>query len=152
MTILFISSLILFSFTSNNRNYQTECISIETDGYLVLKIWKTKKGEKYKPEQARKDAINAILYSGISGVNGCQTQPSLLSNNDEITKFKNIKKDFFRRNGTWTTFTRNSTTETTVPTTITDKNWKVYQVSIAKNKLRKFLEDKKIINALNTGF
>lgn len=151
-TMLLISSLMLFSFTSNNRNYQTECVSIETDGYLALKIWKTKKGQKYKPEQARKDAIYAILYSGISGANGCQTQPSLLTNDDAITKFKNIEKDFFRRNGMWATFTRSSTTETTVPTTITDKNWKVYQISVAKNKLRKFLEDKKIINALNNGF
>ena len=30
--IIVMSSLMLFSFTSNNRNYQTECVTLETDG------------------------------------------------------------------------------------------------------------------------
>ncbi len=57
------SSLMLLSFIANNRTYQTECVSIETDGYVTIKIWDTKKGIKYKSEQARKDAIHSILFS-----------------------------------------------------------------------------------------
>jgi hypothetical protein len=150
--IIALSSLMLLSFASNNRNYQTECVTIDTDGYLIIKIWDTKKGAKYKPEQARKDAIHAILFSGISGGNGCTTQPPIINKGEEQEKFKSIEEAFFARKGKWSIYTRSSATETTLPAKLGLKNWKVYQVSVSKNELRKFLEEQKIINSLNTGF
>ena len=51
-----------------------------------------KKGAKYKPEQARKDAIHAILFSGIFGGNGCTTQPPILNKTEEQENFKTIEK------------------------------------------------------------
>ena len=150
--IIVMSSLMLLSFAGNNRTYQTECVSIETDGYVTIKIWDTKKGARYKLEQARKDAVNAILYSGIAGGNGCSTQPPILNKAEEQEKFKSIEKSFFARKGKWSIYTSSSATETTLPANLGVKNWKVYQVSISTNELRKFLEEQKIINALNTGF
>ena len=150
--IIVMSSLMLFSFTSNNRTYQTECVTIETDGYITIKIWDTKKGAKYKPEQARKDAIHAILFSGISGGNGCTTQPPILYKTEEQENFTSIEKIFFAKKGKWSMFTRSSASETTLPANLGIKNWKVYQVSISKNELRKYLAEKNIINSLKTGF
>jgi len=150
--IIVTSSLMLLSFADINKTYQTECVTIETDGYLTIKIWDTKKGKKYKPHQARKDAINAILFSGIAGGNGCSTQPPILNKTEEQEKFKSIEESFFAKNGKWSMYTRSSATETTLPANLGVKNWKVYQVSVSKNELRKFLEEQKIINALNTGF
>jgi hypothetical protein len=150
--IIVMSSLMLLSFASNNRNYQTECVTIETDGYVTIKIWDTKKGAKYKPEQARKDAIHAILFSGISGGAGCSTQPPILNKTEEQDNFKSIEKSFFAKKGKWSMFTRSSATETTLPANLGVKNWKVYQVSISKNELRKYLEEQKIIKSLTNGF
>ena len=150
--IIVMSSLMLFSFTSNNRTYQTECVTIETDGYITIKIWDTKKGAKYKPEQARKDAIHAILFSGISGGNGCTTQPPILNKTEEQENFTSIEKIFFAKKGKWSMFTRSSATESTLPANLGIKNWKVYQISITKNELRKYLEDQKIIKSLTNGF
>ncbi len=150
--IIVMSSLMLLSFASNNRNYQTECVTIETDGYVTLKIWDTKIGAKYKPEQARKDAIHAILFSGVSGGNGCSTQPPILNKSEEQENFKTIEKSFFSKKGQWSMFTRSSATETTLPANLGVKNWKVYQVSISKNELRKYLEELKIIKSLTNGF
>jgi len=145
--------IILSSFgIKNNRNYQTECVTIETDGYVTIKIWDTKKGAKYISEQARKDAVDAILFSGISGINGCATQPPILNKAEEQENFKAIEKSFFSKKGKWSMFTRSTATETTLPTYIGVKNWKVYQVSISKNELRKYLEEKKIIKSLTNGF
>ena len=144
---------ILSSFgIKNNRTYQTECVTLETDGYVTIKIWDTKKGAKYQPEQARKDAINAILYSGVSSGVGCTTQPPILNKLDEQENFKAIEKNFFAKNGKWSMFTRSSATESTLPASLGLKNWKVYQVSISKNELRKYLEDQKIIKSLTNGF
>jgi hypothetical protein len=142
---------LLFSFKHSN-SYQTECIRLENDGSITLKIWDTKKGAKYKPEQARKDAIHLLLFSGIAGSQSCSTQPALLSNSEEQEKFKNYSKDFFSKNGKWTIFTRSSSTEATLPNNLGEKNWKVYQVSVSKNELRKYLEEQKIIKSLTNGF
>jgi hypothetical protein len=142
----------LLSFACNNRNYQTECLTIETDGYVTIKIWDTKKGARYRSKQARKDAIHAILYSGISGGAGCSTQPPILNKTIEQENFKPIEKSFFAKKGKWSMFTRSSATETTLPNRLGIKTWKVYQVSISKNELRKYLEEQKIIKSLNNGF
>lgn len=150
--ILALSSLMLLSFTYNNSTYQTECMTLGTDGYVSIKIWDTEKGVKYKPEQARRDAIHAILYSGISGGSSCTTQPPILKKSEEQESFKVIEKSFFSKKGKWSMFTRSSATETTLPANIGIKNWKVYQVAISKNELRKFLEDQKIIKSLTNGF
>ncbi len=150
--ILALSSLLILSFASNNRNYQTECVSIETDGYISIEIWDTKKGTKYTPEQARKDAIHAILFSGISGGANCSTQPPILNNAEEQENFKSIANNFFAKRGKWTMFTRSSATETALPENLGPKNWKVFQVSISKKELRKYLEENKIIKSLTNGF
>ena len=144
--------IIQFSFVADNRNYQTECVTIETDAYVTIKIWDNKKGAKYNAEQARKDAIHAILYSGISGGNGCTTQPPILNKTEEQEQFKSIEKSFFSKNGKWSMFVRSAVTETTLPTNLGNKNWKVFQVAISKNELRKYLEEQKIIKSLNNGF
>ena len=150
--IITLSSLVLMSFRYNNPTYQTECVTLETDGYVTIKIWNTKKGAKYKPEQARKDAIHAILFSGISGGNVCTTQPPILNKTEELENFKTIEKSFFTKKGKWSMFTRSSATESTLPANLGIKKWKVYQVSISKNELRKYLEEQKIIKSLTNGF
>ena len=142
----------LFSMTLKYKSYQTECIIIESDGYVTIKIWDTKKGAKYKSEQARKDAIHAILYSGISGGGGCATQPPILNKSEELENFKKIEKSFFQKRGKWSMYTRSSNLETTLQSNLGMKNWKVYQVSISKNELRKYLEEQKIIKSLTNGF
>ena len=142
----------LLSFTYNNRTYQTECVTLETDGYVTIKIWDTEKGAKYNSEQARKDAVHAILFSGISGGSGCATQPPILNKQEEQENFKPIEKSFFAKNGKWSIFTRSAATETTLPANLGIKKWKVYQVSISKNELRKYLEEQKIIKSLTNGF
>lgn len=150
--IIFILGVVFSSFISTKRTYQTECVTIEADGYVVLKLWDIKKGRSYKFQQARKDAVHCILFSGISSINGCSTQPPLLNNSEEQEKFKATEKTFFAKNGAWSMFTRSSAVETTLPSNIGTNNWKVYQVSISKNELRKYLEDQNIIKALNNGF
>lgn len=149
--IIILASAML-SFSDKLKTYQVECVTIETDGYVVLKLWDVRKGGKYKFEQARKDAVHCVLFSGISSINGCSNQPPLLNNSEEQEKFKVIEKSFFAKNGVWSMYTRSSAVETTLPTTVGVKNWKVYQISISKNELRKYLEDQKIIKTLNNGF
>jgi hypothetical protein len=133
-------------------NFQAECVSLEVDGYVTLKIWDTKKGIRYKSEQARKDAIHVILYSGISGGAFCTTQPPILDQAEEQENFKFFEKNFFAKKGEWSIFSRTSATETSIPSKLGASKWNIFQVSISKNELRKYLEEQKIIKSLATGF
>ncbi len=150
--IILIFSLFIFSSFNTGNSYQTECISLGTDGYVSLKIWDTRKGVNYLPKQASKDAVHAILFSGIAGANGCSTQPPILNKTEEQEAFTQISKSFFAKNGKWTLFTRSSAVLTTLPSLISNKKWKVYQVSVSKNELRRYLEEQKIIKSLSNGF
>jgi len=152
LLILITSSILFLAFNKSSNTYQTECVSIETNGYITIKIWDTKLGKSYKPEQARKDAIHAILFSGISGTEGCIAQNALLINSDAKERFKKIEKDFFSNNSEWQNYVRSADTETTLPESIGEKKWKVFQVIVAKDALRKNLEEKQIMKSLNTGF
>ncbi len=142
----------LVSLSDNFKNYQTECVTLEADGYITIKIWDTKKGSRYKYNKAKKDAIHAILFSGISGGKGCSTQPPILNKSEEQENFKKIEKSFFAKKGKWSIFTRSSATVSTLPANLGKKKWKVYHVSISKNELRKYLEEQKIIKSLTNGF
>lgn len=140
------------TFAQKQFAYQIECVSVENSGSFTIRIWNTKLGKNYTQEQARKDAIKAILFSGVPGNNGCIAQKPILSNQESIDNFKKIEKDFFAKKGKWSTYTREATIENTLPENIGDKNWKVYRVSISKDLLRKYLEEQKIIKSLNFGF
>lgn len=146
---IFIASSVL---AQNKNNYQVECVSIENDNYVTIKIWNTKYGKKYSQDDARKDAVHAILFSGVPYKNGCIAQKPILSTPEAAENFEKIQKDFFKKNCVWAKYTRSSETENTLPALIGDKKWKVYKVYVAKNLLRKDLEDQKIIKSLNSGF
>lgn len=144
--------IVLCSFSNSKTSYQTECVSLDIDGYFTIKIWDTKKGNKYRLEDARKDAIHAILYSGIAGTNGCGTQQPILNKKEDHDNFNSIKRNFFAKKGKWSAFTRSASTETIIPLSLGIKEWKVYQVSISKASLRQYLEELKIIKSLNNQF
>ena len=150
--LILILSLALFTNAFSQSNYQYECISIKDDGYITFKIWNPQKGKNYKFNQARKDAIYAILVSGVPSNENCASQKPLLQNQEGIEKFRDVEKEFFDNKGVWETFTRSSEIETTMPVSLGKKEWKVYQVSVSKNLLRKYLEEKNIVKPLKTGF
>ncbi len=156
---LLVVSLIIstnnFAFSQSNKkynSYQTECVSLNTDAHVVIRIWNTKKGLKYKMENARKEAIHAILFSGIAAGNGCSTQPALLNTPEDRSNFKAIEKRFFSKKGEWSRFTRDGTENSFGTKNDISATCKIYQVSIARKDLRKYLEENKIIKPLNSGF
>ncbi|WP_127142122.1 hypothetical protein [Flagellimonas marinaquae] len=139
-------------FAQKKFAYQVECVSVETNGSVTIKIWNSKLGKRYDQEKARKDAVDAILKSGVPGNNGCVLQKPLLVTTESIQKFKKIEKAFFAKHGLWSNYTRQATSLNTLPEKIGKKKWKVYQVTIAMDLLRKYLKEKRIIKSLNSGF
>jgi len=122
--------------------YQINCVSIENEGYVKLKIRNLIKPLEYQIEYANKDALKAILYSGYTSTQ-CQTQKPLLRQTTDIENFKKIESNFFSNKGVWKTFVRNSPNE---------QNTTGFEIMINKDQLRKYLEEKQIIKSLNNGF
>lgn len=151
-SLTLISLLLIFNISMAQSNYQNECVNIENDGHITMKIWNPKKGKRYKIEQAQKDAIYTILYSGISSNKSCIPQKPILKNQTELKKFKKIETEFFKTKGVWLTYIHSSSVENALPEKIGEKDWKVYQVSVNRNLLKKYLEENEIIKPINTGF
>ncbi len=145
----FLLLFFILSCKAQKELYNIECISIENEGYVKLKLLNYVKPTKFKIEVASKDAIKALLYSGYSSTN-CPTQKPLLKETTDIDNFKKIEKNFFSKNGKWKTFIRNSLDVDNIKTEkITIKE---FEVMVNKDQLRKYLEEQKIIKSLNTGF
>lgn len=139
------SLLILLLFvncTAKKELYQINCVSIENEGYVKLKITNLIKPLEYQIESASKDAIKAILYSGYTSTQ-CQTQKPILRQPTDIENFKKIQSNFFSKNGVWKTFVRTASNE---------QNTSGFEVMVSKDQLRKYLEEKQIIKSLINGF
>jgi hypothetical protein len=141
--------LILFSCHAQKELYSIECISIENEGFVKLKLLNYVKPTKFKIADASKDAIKAILYSGYSSTN-CPTQKPLLKESADIDNFKKIESDFFSKNGKWKIFVRNSLDVDNIK--MEKISIKEFEIMVNKDQLRKYLEEQKIIKSLNTGF
>ena len=140
---------LIISCKAKKELYNIECVSIENEGYVKLKIGNYVKPTEFNIESASKDAIKAVLYSGYSSTN-CQTQKPILKESSDIDNFKNIESNFFSANGKWKTFVRNSLDSNNIKTDNTDN--KEFVIMVNKDQLRKYLEEQKIIKSLNTGF
>ena len=144
--------LLFLSFTPPPKfSYRVECISVNSDGTVALKIWDTKKGKGYKAHSGSIDAVHCVLYSGLSG-GSCGRQNPLLNNDDAISKFENAYPEFFKKSGDYKRYVRTGALETAAPSAIADKSWKVYEVVVDRKQLQKNLTEKQIKKGLNNGF
>jgi len=150
LSMVFLTNHLAYSKT--NRSYRYECVKIETTGFVILNVWDLNRPNKYTAHQAGKDALHALLYSGVAGENGCVTQPPFLNDPESKVKFKKIERHFFSKNGPWLRFVRDSSALEVVANKSVQNAHKVYSISVGKSELRKYLENEKIIKKLTHGF
>ena len=80
--ILF-STFILFSCNpqkkiAGNYTYKTECLGIEMDGTQTVKAWGNGRNRFDATEQAKKNALNDVIFNGIyEGKQDCEKRPIL---------------------------------------------------------------------------
>ena len=127
--------------SSRDITYNVNGLSFEGNGYLNVEIWDVNKGTDYEPEQALKDALHNILYFGVLSNNKFTAQKPLLLASEDRESFKRIENDFFKNGGDWSKFVRMSSTHSTSTQNLNQKELKLYQVSISKDLLRKYLEE-----------
>lgn len=89
---------------AGNYVYKTECLGNKLDGTIILKTWGNGKNKTDGIKQARKNAIEAVLFSGIlDGKSGCDNKPLLTEANIQKKK-KTYFDTFFSDKGDYSTF------------------------------------------------
>ena len=51
--------------TSAYQQYEPECLGVELDGSQTLRVWGVGSNKKDAVEQAKKDAVRAVIFKGI---------------------------------------------------------------------------------------
>ncbi|SFB00628.1 hypothetical protein SAMN05660845_1269 [Flavobacterium swingsii] len=90
-----------------NYIHEIECLGSELDGSVTLKSWGKGKNRNDALEQAKKEAINAVLFTGIrNGKQECESRPLLNAPNIRENK-ADYFNNFFKDDGDYKKFTSN---------------------------------------------
>lgn len=87
-----------------NYDFDVRCQGKEMDGTLTLEVFG--KGKNYKDalEQAKKNAVHAVIFKGIKDGSGeCNSDPLLFSSSPE-TEFETYFAIFFKDGGEYLNF------------------------------------------------
>lgn len=101
---LFALTIVLYSCnsqknTAGNYSYKTECLGIEMDGSQTVKAWGNGRNRWDAVEQAKKNAVNDVLFNGIyEGKQVCEQRP-VVSEVNARQKYEIYFNKFFSDGG-----------------------------------------------------
>ena len=138
---------------TENWRYESQCNGEGVQGTYTLKVWSYSKKPIVAIEQAKKNAVHAVVFQGISGAK-CTTKGPLLRDPILDDRKKDFFKAFFKTGGDYLKFAPNST-DASGPEVLklSRKEYKIgvnVQVNVAL--LRKHLEKSGIILGLGSRF
>lgn len=84
-----------------------ECLGVEGDGTQTVRVTGTGKNKSDAKEQARKDAVAAVIFDGIrSGTGGCDMRP-LVNDMNARRKYEDYFNKFFKDGGAYEKYISN---------------------------------------------
>lgn len=84
---------------AGNYTYKTECLNVESDGSQTVKAWGTGRNRWDAIEQAKKNAVQDVLFSGIcNGKPECNSKPIIFEVNAR-EKYEDYFNAFFKDDG-----------------------------------------------------
>ncbi|MFD0940175.1 hypothetical protein [Pedobacter boryungensis] len=135
--------------------YEVEVAGTGVQGTYLVKVWSYSKRPAVAIEQAKKNAVHAIIFKGFPGKTGIAGKPPLTTNVNIEEEKKEFFTDFFSEGGKYMKFV-SLTTDGAVAAEDRLRVGKEYKigvlVSVNVALLRKDLEDAGILKSLNAGF
>lgn len=134
-------------------NYEVECMGTGMDGTQLIKVW----GYGNKPDdaiyQAKKNAVHAVIFKGITGGKpGCMTRPLVTKPGAEV-QHADYFNTFFTNGGHYLNFVSQSGDGSVDRIKVDKKQYKVGVIVAVKHaELRCELETAGIIPKLSSGF
>ncbi len=128
--------------------FEIECLGTDMDGSQTLRSWGQGKNKAQAIENARKNAVRAVLFDGIThGSNGCDQRP-VIGGVNAHEKNQTYFNHFFTDGGEFKKFTSMEDEKRTSRIKSSDKsieNWSVV-VRVIRAALRQQMIDDGIIN------
>lgn len=138
-------------------HYEVQCVGVGNEGTKLIKVFSYSKKADVAIEQAKKNAIHAMIFQGFNGNSGsgCPTQKPLTDNPALEQEKKDFFDAFFADGGKYMKFVSISG-DGQVAAEDRMKVGKEYKVgvvvSVLYDNLRKDLEAAGIIKGLSSGF
>jgi hypothetical protein len=89
---------------AGNYTFKTECLGIEMDGSQTVKAWGNGRNRYDAFEQAKKNAVNDVLFNGINeGKQNCEKRP-LVAEVNARQKYDTYFNQFFTDGGEYKNF------------------------------------------------
>lgn len=144
--MLFAMSFSTFAQTTYSRDPKPECLGVELDGSQTLRVYGEGKNKKDAVEQARKNAVYAVVFNGIkSGKGGCNTRP-LMPMQNAHEKFEHYFNNFFRDGGEYANYVTKQDEKRWSKAKSTNKLYKSYTITV--RVLRGELKQRLIMDGL----
>ena len=131
-------------------SYETESVGVGSDGVYAIRIWSYYRTPDMPLELAKKNAVHSVIFKGVPAGNGASAQPPMKtgqSNSSDSLFF-----DSFFKNG-YQNYIHSVAYGSRQVIKTGRREYKIgYVLSVAKDNLRKHLEDSGIIRPLSDGF
>lgn len=141
---------------TNEWRYEVEAEGNGTQGTYQIKVWTYSKNQETAIEQAKKNAVHAIIFKGFPNNGRIQGQKPLARNPNLEQEKEEFFKEFFKDGGKFQKYVFLANNGAIAPgdrIKISKKEYKIgVVVSVNVAGLRKDLEEAGIIKGLSSGF
>jgi hypothetical protein len=153
ITISCLAFFFLISSCRMTRTFQIECNTVSADATYVVDVVVESKKELSDLGPVKLDAIDGVLFRGLTGSNCVTQQPMMVKSKSEFMKNSLIKNIYGKHKG-YEKYVTNLSVISKAPITQTTQQIFQYKYRVAINKdlLRKDLVAAGLIKSLNNGF
>lgn len=147
ITILFASIRITGQTTASFHDIQVECLGVELDGSQTLRSTGSGKNKADAIEQARKNAVWAVIFNGIrQGKAGCDMRP-LLNEANGHEKYEEYFNIFFSDGGEYRKYVTSEDEKRRSKDKTKNKYYKNYSITVRvlRNELKARLKSDNIL-------
>lgn len=135
------------SSTLPSYSFETQCLGVELDGSQTLQAWGKGKNRADAIEQAKKNAVRDVLFTGIkSGAPDCNVRPLIMEANAQ-EKYEDYFQVFFRDGGMYRKFVNMKDAKANSALRADDRTQTLYGITVRvlRSKLKQQLIDDRII-------
>ena len=129
------------------QKQKIECLGVEGDGSQTLRVTGTGRNVTDAKEQAKKDAVMAVIFDGIrSGMNGCDSRP-LIQDMEARDKYEEYFDIFFMDHGEYLKYVTTEDRRIFSDDTQVNKSFRHYRltVRVLRSELKQRLIDDGLI-------
>ena len=93
-----------FAFDAHSQSYEIECLNVEQDGSQTLRVWGEGRNKVDAVEQAKKNAVNEILFHGVLKGNKGYNQRPIVTVANARERYQEYFDSFFMDKGEYTNY------------------------------------------------